>query len=290
MIDFTLTWPEETYQHYSYGQCMHLAAAMHRILGWEIQATLHPADAHYPACIDHAWVVDPTGRYCLDSDGLYHIDRNGFISASNPLHTKLSETDLRLLTLIGSTHKFTEEQWDESVSQAMAVAQDYFPVSQIAQMHDCRQDMGASAKNEFDVTLDNLPTLYHGTTRRQWRKRHGEPSYLNLTSSRVDAENYASEWYESETDDFGNCHPMVVQIEPKALVKLLKRPGVQLQPDWGWVEGQEHDAKKNGGVFVEADATWQNSFSKCHAVGIAGFEDKFKKSFEVVQEQAHEME
>lgn len=127
--------------------------------------------------------------------------------------------------------------------------------------------------------MTTLPVLYHGTTKRKWRERHDDPSYLNLTSNFDDAMNYADEWVESELEEFGGCKPIVVKIEPESLLAMLKKSGVKLEPDWGWVEGQEHDAKRNGGKFSEGDATWQNSLAKCKGLGVSGFENKFKKEF-----------
>ncbi|WP_163020504.1 hypothetical protein [Pseudomonas viridiflava] len=213
MIEATLGWPKETYEHYSSGNCMHLAAALHRKLGWEIQLTLHSAEGQYLPYVEHAWVVDPGGTFCLCADGLYPINRNGFISASSPLHTKLSEQDLKAMTLLGAYRPFTDAEWDESILKAIAIVERYFPLESIISMFGLAEISGLPvAAKEF--TIATLPVLYHGTSRRQWRKRHDEPSYLNLTSSFEDAQRYAEEWAESEFEDYGNCHPMVMRIPP----------------------------------------------------------------------------
>ncbi|MBD8615033.1 hypothetical protein IFT69_15135 [Pseudomonas putida] len=288
MIEATLGWPKETYEHYSSGNCMHLAAALHRKLGWEIQLTLHPAEDQYLPYVEHAWVVDPGGTFCLCADGLYPINRNGFIGASSPLHTQLSEQDLKAMTLLGAYRPFTDAEWDESILKATAIVERYFPLESITSMLGLAEiSVLPVAAKEF--TISTLPVLYHGTSRRQWRKRHDEPSYLNLTSSFEDAQRYAEEWAESEFEDYGNCHPMVMRISPAAIENLLNRPGVKLEPDWGWVEGQEHDAKKNSGFFTGADATWQNSLARCHGLGIQGFRDKFKKAFWNVDDSTLEL-
>lgn len=99
-----------------------------------------------------------------------------------------------------------------------------------------------------------------------------------------EAELYAQGAGEAEYEDCGRAHPMVVKISPSALRSLLAKPGVELQPDWGWVEGMEHDASKNGGTFNDSDATWQNSLIKCHSVSLEGFKNRFKKLFKDIKE------
>lgn len=136
----------------------------------------------------------------------------------------------------------------------------------------------------LEPSISTLPVFYHGTTRKAWRKRDEEPSYLYLTSSMKDAEIYAQEAGEAEYEDCGRAHPMVVKISPSALRGLLTKPGVELQPDWGWVEGLEHDARKNGGTFKDSDATWQNSLVRCSSVSLEGFQNRFKKLFDDVKE------
>lgn len=157
-----------------------------------------------------------------------------------------------------------------------------FDSSQIAQFHE-----GVIELPNIHATL---PVFYHGTTRRAWRKRHEDPSYINLTSSLEDAERYAEETGESEYEDCGRSHPIVMKISPSALELLLTKPGVELQPDWGWVEGQEHASRNGYGTFTDADATWQNSLEKCSGIGVGGFQNKFKKAFELAVDLALEEE
>jgi hypothetical protein len=167
---------------------------------------------------------------------------------------------------------------DDSVGEYVV-----FDPSQIAPFHD--------GVIEMPNIPAALPVFYHGTTRKEWRKRHEDPSYINLSSSLEDAELYASGAGEAEWEDFGNARPIVMKISPSALELLLTKPGVELQPDWGWVEGQEHNAKRNGiGTFTDADATWQNSLEKCSGIGIGGFRNKFKKAFELAVDLALEEE
>lgn len=288
MLNFALAWPEEVYEYYSHGHCMQLAAALNRKLGWEIQLTMQPAEGPHSTYVEHAWVTDPSGRYCLDSDGIYSMEKNGFIGAWSPIHTSLSESELKDFTLLGS-RPFTDAEWDESVQKAIAIVEKYYPLKKLAELLSTMDVSPSPEGIASEITPSDLPLLYHGTTRRQWREKHENPSYLNLTCSLSDAQQYADEWVESETDDYGDCHPIVVRISPTALIKLLKKPGVTLEPDWGWVEGQEHDAKKNGGAFTDADATWKNSLAKCNGLGIQGFQDKFKMAFWNVSETTLEL-
>lgn len=142
--------PQEIYEYYSYGHCMHLAAALHRRLGWEIQLAIMPSDGYLPPYVDHAWVVDPKRRLCLDSDGLYPIERNGFITPNNPLVDGLSEQDLMEHTLVGSK-PFTKDQWDESVSKALSVVDTYFDMQGINKL-----SIGNSER-EIDGNGDHPP-------------------------------------------------------------------------------------------------------------------------------------
>lgn len=288
MLNFSLAWPQKIYDHYSNGHCMHLAAALHRKLGWEIQLTMQPAEGPCSTYVEHAWVTDPSGMFCLDSDGIYPIEQNGFIGAWNPIHTGLSESELKDFTLLGSK-PFTHAEWDVAVQKAIAIADKYYPLKKIAELMSNANAQASPQGLTNEITPSDLPLLYHGTTRRQWREKHTEPSYLNLTSSLSDAQLYADEWVESETDDYGDCQPIVVRISPTALAKLLKKPGVSLEPDWGWVEGQKHDAKRNGGAFTNADATWQKSLERCNGLGIQGFQEKFKIAFWNVSETTLEL-
>lgn len=265
---------------------MHLAAALHRKLGWIIQAAVTPDQPL--SYIDHAWVVDPSGCFALDSDGLYPIERNGFIDGQNIYYPCLSEQELKQLTLQGSCNSFSDIEWEHSIVEASDVVDNNFPLDTIANLF-----AGGSFKNptqpEPDSSIAALPVLFHGTTRRQWRKRHGLPSDLYLTSSRTDAERYAEEAGECEFEDFKKAVPIVVQIGPSILKKLLDKPGIELQPDWGWVESQEHEARRNNASFTDADATWSNSLEKCRGVVISGFEDKFKKFFDEVNDLNSEL-
>lgn len=136
---FKIEMPQEIYEHYSYGHCMHLAAALHRRLGWEIQVAIMPSDRYLPPYVDHAWVVDPTARLCLDSDGLYPIERNGFITLNIHLMKGLSEQDLMKHTLMGSKH-FTIAEWNESVDQAIIIVDRFFDLTFLDSLSDSKSE------------------------------------------------------------------------------------------------------------------------------------------------------
>lgn len=149
------------------------------------------------------------------------------------------------------------------------------PVSASASPSD---DSGKPQEASLSV-IEGLPVLYHGTTRKMWRSKPESPSCLYLTSSLEGAEHYATETSESEYEANRRTRIHVVKLTPQALATILQTPGVELQPDWGWVEAQEHDAKRNRGTFTDADSTWQNSLAKCKGLVIAGFQNGHKALF-----------
>lgn len=107
------------------GKCMYLAAALHRVRGWEIQAVIEPAEGQYPPWVGHAWCVDPSTGHCVDIDGAYPPDRNGWIRPDNELVLGLDEASLRQLTLAGASQPFTLEQWNREVLGTLKVVQAY---------------------------------------------------------------------------------------------------------------------------------------------------------------------
>jgi hypothetical protein len=154
-----------------------------------------------------------------------------------------------------------------------------------------RTSHGSDKTDEGGLSgIEGFPVLYHGTTRKMWRSKPESPSCLYLTTSLEGAERYATETSESEYESNRRTRIHVVRLTPHALAKILQTSGVELQPDWGWVEAQEHDAKRNRGTFTDADCTWQNSLAKCKGLVIAGFDNAHKKHFvEVELESAVEV-
>jgi hypothetical protein len=133
--------------------------------------------------------------------------------------------------------------------------------------------------------LDDLPILYHGTTAKSWRTTHTESSTLYVTLTLSDAELYAQETFESEYEENPRGKAKVFAIQPDRLKRLLSSEGVTLEPDWGWVEAQQHEAKRNGGTFTEADATWEKSLKACGSIAISGFIDAHKPLFKALTEE-----
>ena len=131
-----------------------------------------------------------------------------------------------------------------------------------------------------------LPILYHGTTASNWKSTYSEPSTLYLTSSRHDADLYAQEAVEAEYDENPSAKIKVLAIHPDHLRKLLDEGVISLDPDWGWVEAQEHEAARNGGTFVETDATWAKSLKACGSLAISGFIDSHKRFFKALAQEA----
>lgn len=111
--------PAEIYDRYSCGWCMHLAAALHRELGWTIQAVV--TTDMTPNYIEHAWVIDPSETHMLDIDGYNPITMNGWPSPANRLHENLSEDQLKDLTKAGYSdrNKFDDAKWNNEVSLAL---------------------------------------------------------------------------------------------------------------------------------------------------------------------------
>ncbi len=115
----SLDLPADIYDRYSSGWCMHLAAALHRKLGWKIQAVVTKTCP--PNYIEHAWVVDPSGTKMLDIDGYYSVNKNGWIHPANTLHEDLTEDQLKGLTRDGfyNPSEFDDDEWNRDVEQAL---------------------------------------------------------------------------------------------------------------------------------------------------------------------------
>jgi hypothetical protein len=81
---------DELQGYYSYGHCMELAIAFHRLYGYEIQ--LVTESDHDKAWIAHAWVKRGDNDY-LDIMGTY-VDTVELESFGNEKHTGLTEEHL----------------------------------------------------------------------------------------------------------------------------------------------------------------------------------------------------
>lgn len=122
---------------------------------------------------------------------------------------------------------------------------------------------------------DTMPDIvYHGTTLAGWEHDAGDGTMF-FTSNREDAQNYAeeaavAEHYRngSESDELdASVKPIIVSFKLEDLKKLEGR-GAELQPDWGWLDGQQH---------AEGDTpTWVESFQHVGSFCIAPFKHEFK--------------
>lgn len=126
----------------------------------------------------------------------------------------------------------------------------------------------------------DVSALFHGTTKNNWMKGREGQSTLYLTRSRRDAENYAEETSESEWEEDHTPVQVIAAIGGHQLQTLAEMPGVEIHPDWGWVEGMEHENSQEG-VDSKREYTWQESFNACGCVSISGFTDEHKGLFVV---------
>lgn len=171
MIDVvSLRVPTEIYDRYSSGWCMHLAAALHRKLGWTIQAVI--CDDIQPGYVEHAWVIPPGGEYFLDIDGLAPMNQNGWIRGhGQPYYEDLTEARLQELTLVGSYRSFTCEQWNREVAIALRDIDAHFT----------DQDMSAilaqAVANAAGSAITTPTVIAQEPGRRNEQQCHGEPGF-----------------------------------------------------------------------------------------------------------------
>lgn len=117
------SWSEEDIESYSCGKCMYLAAAIHRKFGWSISLVLDfPGPDAY---IGHAWAVNPVNNDCVDIDGSYPINRNGWIYHYSEVQHDLNEKQLFDLTEKTCHRKLDLEEWENDVLEATKVLEQY---------------------------------------------------------------------------------------------------------------------------------------------------------------------
>jgi hypothetical protein len=98
---------------------------------------------------------------------------------------------------------------------------------------------------------------------------------IYLTTNPRDALNYAEEagigeYCRNEEDGVDEMpEPVVVTIPGSALVQLVLSNSLRIDPDWGWLDGLESDARNRGEEFREPD--WIESLDGCQAIHVAGF-------------------
>lgn len=116
--------PDDIDDLYVAGNCMYLAAALNRLIGWPICVAL---DSDSPeAFIDHTWVANPAIAMMFDINGCYPESRNSFIFPDTVLVTDLDEAGLLDLTRKTSGHAIPQEEWDARVAEALVVVDEHF--------------------------------------------------------------------------------------------------------------------------------------------------------------------
>jgi hypothetical protein len=121
--------------------------------------------------------------------------------------------------------------------------------------------------------------LYHGTTETRWANPCVDNNgRLYVVVDSKDAENYAAESGESEWDDEihqeGGFMPklILVQFQINSLINLAMREfGVELEPDWGWVDSKARETGRLPESF-----TWEESLKSVGSFCVYGFEEKYK--------------
>jgi len=129
-----------------------------------------------------------------------------------------------------------------------------------------------------------ITTMFHGTTRAAWAKQGQGPLYL--TASFKDASVYAEEAGEAEWDEDVHSETnmpqvVVVSISVSHLRMLLSRPGVTIEPDWGWVHGYAAEMVQAGSPLSE-HPKWTDSLKKVGSVCLEGFSDEHKAVAEFI--------
>jgi hypothetical protein len=132
--------------------------------------------------------------------------------------------------------------------------------------------------------------LYHGTTRASWEAEGRGPLYL--TSSRAEAWSYANEAGEAEWDDevHDEQHQpenVVAAFQADQILRMLAAGGIELNPDWGWVDGQNADECKTKTAPTH-DFSWFESLSKVGSFCVAGFGPEHKDAAQLLTDEDQE--
>lgn len=108
--------------------------------------------------------------------------------------------------------------------------------------------------------------VYHGTSKRawsglgRWKRRKSDPNLLYLVNDLGDAGVYAYDTAAVDEEDGHHPEPIVMAIEFDAL------KGVELLPDYGWVDATE-------------ETTWRESLNAVGSFAISGDIESLKKRF-----------
>ena len=113
--------------------------------------------------------------------------------------------------------------------------------------------------------------VYHGTDVDTWNQSGNEVNFqLYVATTYQEAEKYSEEsgwggWEE------GDKVPTQIVVEFD-LDQISKLPGVERDPDWGWLEGSEWND-----VPLENLPNWEESMNKIGSFAFSNFRDEYKK-------------
>lgn len=125
-----------------------------------------------------------------------------------------------------------------------------------------RKPHHASTTDPLAEDAEIPQVVYHGTTQGAWDGNQNAGTMF-FTSNREDAVGYAGEAAKREE----TSTPIVVVFQMDDLTGLEDH-GAELQPDWGWIEGEEQAA---GSV-----PTWIESFQNVGSFCIEPFKHEYK--------------
>lgn len=115
---------------------------------------------------------------------------------------------------------------------------------------------------------EQLPTLYHGTSRPSWRRKRARPSFLYLASDLGDAWNYAYEQAARDEESGRSPEPIVLEVDLADLTEL------EFHPDHGGVDGD-----RARGMPVDYDLPWRESLRRYGGMSVRGLIDQHKRRF-----------
>lgn len=115
---------DDTIDEYIGGKCMFLAAAFHRIHGYEIQVVIEDYNTTH-AYVSHAWVVIPNSGDMIDIDGRYPLSKNGWIGFGKYV-TGLTEQSLKNIINKTSYKPISDSEWESEVQKALTLISKHF--------------------------------------------------------------------------------------------------------------------------------------------------------------------
>lgn len=110
------------FYEYVYEKSIYLAAALHRLYGWEIQVALTGEDKR---TIGHAWCVPAGVEKYIDIEGVHDASANGWVSYDDELVQGLTDESLMKLSASVSDLPDGLDEWNAKVDSAAEVAKSY---------------------------------------------------------------------------------------------------------------------------------------------------------------------